>query len=237
MLSRSVPDFQLLLRFDAAIEWDRPQFVRCSVSSRIGSAAGAVHAAHPVQQLPVASSADIRGFLGQRFNNGIMTESLGDSGPQGRPASYLHKACLNCRCGINFFVVSTLTTPSTTDVAKLFALPLLCVAITFVLMIIQGCDGERPICRRCRVQPPRSLTPCTYSHTPVGGGVSPQLEEVMESMQNRIHELEHQLELLSGQDPSKVFLREPYSNRSDQPLQEHLAPGESGFVFFQFPQF
>ncbi|KAJ7828742.1 hypothetical protein B0H14DRAFT_3718410 [Mycena olivaceomarginata] len=121
-----------------------------------------------------------------------MTESPGDSGSRGRPASYLHKACLNCRR------------------RKI------------------GCDGERPICRRCRVQPPRSLTPCTYSHTPVGGGVSPQLEEVMESMQNRIHELEHQLELLSGQDPSKVFLREPYSNRSNQPLQEqHLATGES----------
>jgi hypothetical protein len=60
----------------------------------------------------------------------------------------------------------------------------------------------------------------------------------MESMQNRIHELEHQLELLSGQDPSKVFLREPYSNRSNQPLQEqHLAPGESGFAFFHIPQF
>jgi hypothetical protein len=36
-------------------------------------------------------------FLGQKFDNEIMTESPGDSGFRGRPASYLHKACLNCR--------------------------------------------------------------------------------------------------------------------------------------------
>ncbi|KAJ7340632.1 hypothetical protein DFH08DRAFT_1012715 [Mycena albidolilacea] len=78
-----------------------------------------------------------------------------------------------------------------------------------------GCDGERPTCRRCRLHPPRSLNPCTYSHAPVGGTVSLQVEE---SMQNRIYELEHQLELLNGQDPSKVFLEEPYSNQQLQGL-------------------
>ncbi|KAJ7849255.1 hypothetical protein B0H14DRAFT_3669243 [Mycena olivaceomarginata] len=81
-----------------------------------------------------------------------------------------------------------------------------------------GCDGERPTCRRCRLQPPRSLDPCTYSHAPVGGTVSLQVEESMETMQNRIYELEHQLELLNGQDPSKVFLEEPYSNQQLQGL-------------------
>ncbi|KAJ7849246.1 hypothetical protein B0H14DRAFT_3669208, partial [Mycena olivaceomarginata] len=112
-----------------------------------------------------------------------------DSGARGRPTSYLHKACLNCRR------------------RKI------------------GCDGERPTCRRCRLHPPRSLNPCTYSHAPVGGTVSPQLEESMEAMQNRIYELEHQLELLNGQDPSKIFLEEPYSN---QQLQG-LVLGESCF--------
>ncbi|KAJ7358126.1 hypothetical protein DFH08DRAFT_1042969 [Mycena albidolilacea] len=81
-----------------------------------------------------------------------------------------------------------------------------------------GCDGERPTCRRCRLHPPRSLNPCTYSHAPVGGTVSLQVEESMEMMQNRIYELEHQLELLNGQDPSKIFLEEPYSNQQLQGL-------------------
>ncbi|KAJ7214857.1 hypothetical protein GGX14DRAFT_609539 [Mycena pura] len=27
------------------------------------------------------------------------------------------------------------------------------------------CDGERPICRRCRLRPPRTQSPCKYSHT------------------------------------------------------------------------
>ncbi|KAJ7358104.1 hypothetical protein DFH08DRAFT_1075350 [Mycena albidolilacea] len=84
--------------------------------------------------------------------------------------------------------------------------------------IMQGCDGERPTCRKCRLHPPRSLDPCTYSHAPVGGTVSTQLEESMERMQNKIYELEHQLELLNGQDPSKVFLEEPYSNQQLQGL-------------------
>jgi hypothetical protein len=51
----------------------------------------------------------------------------------------------------------------------------------------------------------------------------------METMQNRIYELEHQLELLNGQDPSKVFLEEPYSNLQFQ----GLAPGESCFFLFR----
>ncbi|KAJ7263634.1 hypothetical protein B0H12DRAFT_1321609 [Mycena haematopus] len=97
---------------------------------------------------------------------------------RGRPTSYLHKACNNCRR------------------RKI------------------GCDGERPICRRCRVQPPRSLMPCAYSHSPVGGTFPPELEELTERMQNRIHELEHQVEILSGQDPSQVFLSDPYSNQA-----------------------
>ncbi|KAJ7773780.1 hypothetical protein B0H14DRAFT_3589009 [Mycena olivaceomarginata] len=83
---------------------------------------------------------------------------------------------------------------------------------------LQGCDGERPICRRCRVQPPRSLNPCTYLHAAVGGAVPSQLGESMEAMQNRINELEHQLELLNRQDLSKVFLEEPYSNQRFQGL-------------------
>ncbi|KAJ7610697.1 hypothetical protein DFH06DRAFT_1147935 [Mycena polygramma] len=71
------------------------------------------------------------------------------------------------------------------------------------------CDGERPVCRRCRLQPPRSLNPCKYSHAPVGGGSS---QEMIAGEQG-INELE--------QDPSTVFLSEPYSNRSDPtPFQE-----------------
>ncbi|KAJ7311004.1 hypothetical protein DFH08DRAFT_455474 [Mycena albidolilacea] len=81
-----------------------------------------------------------------------------------------------------------------------------------------GCDGERPICRRCRLQPPRSLNPCTYLHAAVGGAVPSQLGKSMEAMQNRIDVLEHQLELLNGQDLSKVFLEEPYSNQRFQGL-------------------
>ncbi|KAJ7794844.1 hypothetical protein B0H14DRAFT_3556197 [Mycena olivaceomarginata] len=77
----------------------------------------------------------------------------------------------------------------------------------------QGCDGERPTCRRCRLHPPRSLNPCTYSHAPVGGTVSLQVEE---SMQNRIYELEHQLELLNGKTRRSLdlflhhFARHPF---------------------------
>ncbi|KAK7058039.1 transcriptional activator protein acu-15 [Favolaschia claudopus] len=72
------------------------------------------------------------------------------------------------------------------------------------------CDGERPVCRVCRVRPPRSLTPCKYSHAPLSGTASPQLEEVMQAMQNKIQALEHQIEILSGKDPSSVFLSSPY---------------------------
>ncbi|KAJ7328366.1 hypothetical protein DFH08DRAFT_1084497 [Mycena albidolilacea] len=110
-----------------------------------------------------------------------MTDSR-NSRARGRPTSYLHKACLNCRRRKT------------------------------------GCDGERPTCRRCRLHPPRSLNPCTYSHAPVGGTISLQVEESIETMENRIYELEHQLELLNGQDPSKVFLKEPYSNQQLQGL-------------------
>ncbi|KAJ7263649.1 hypothetical protein B0H12DRAFT_1103285 [Mycena haematopus] len=94
---------------------------------------------------------------------------------RGRPTSYLHKACNNCRH------------------RKV------------------GCDGERPVCRRCRVKPHRSLVPCAYSHPPVGGALSQELEEMVETMQNTIREVEHQAEILSGQDPSQVFLLDPYS--------------------------
>ncbi|KAJ7060556.1 hypothetical protein C8F01DRAFT_196407 [Mycena amicta] len=31
------------------------------------------------------------------------------------------------------------------------------------------CDGERPVCRKCRLQPPRTLLPCKYSYTPPHG--------------------------------------------------------------------
>ncbi|KAJ7328369.1 hypothetical protein DFH08DRAFT_815871 [Mycena albidolilacea] len=79
---------------------------------------------------------------------------------------------------------------------------------------LQGCNGERPTCRRYRLQPPRSLDPCTYSHAPVGGTVFLQVEESMETMKNRIY----QLKLLNGQDPSKVFLEEPYSSQQLQGL-------------------
>ncbi|KAJ6493442.1 hypothetical protein C8R45DRAFT_989790 [Mycena sanguinolenta] len=107
---------------------------------------------------------------------------------RGKPTSYLHKACNNCRR------------------RKI------------------RCDGERPICSRCRVQPPRSLVPCAYSHLPVGA-TPPELQELLETMQNRFHELEHQVEVLSGKDLSTVFLSEPYSN---QPVQPQLA-GDGSF--------
>ncbi|KAJ7060555.1 hypothetical protein C8F01DRAFT_196390 [Mycena amicta] len=41
----------------------------------------------------------------------------------------------------------------------------------------QKCDGERPVCRKCRLQPPRTLLPCRYSYTPPHGvTVSPTSE-------------------------------------------------------------
>ncbi|KAJ7849242.1 hypothetical protein B0H14DRAFT_3669195 [Mycena olivaceomarginata] len=97
---------------------------------------------------------------------------------------------------------------------------------------LQGCDGERPACRRCRLQPPRSLDPCTYSHAPVGGTVSLQVKESMETMQNRIHQLEHQLELLNGQDPSKVYLQEPYSKQQFQGLAPESDTGDNRMQFW-----
>ncbi|KAJ7464844.1 hypothetical protein B0H11DRAFT_67965 [Mycena galericulata] len=65
-----------------------------------------------------------------------------------------------------------------------------------------GCDAERPICRQCRLRPPRSLTPCKYSHAPP----APQLEEPVEAMQEGINALEAS----TGQDPSQIFLSKPY---------------------------
>ncbi|KAJ7044265.1 hypothetical protein C8F04DRAFT_1228648 [Mycena alexandri] len=53
------------------------------------------------------------------------------------------------------------------------------------------CDGERPVCRRCRLQPPRSLTPCKYSHGTTGG-VSPPLD------------------IGSEQEPADIVLSDPY---------------------------
>ncbi|KAJ7670745.1 hypothetical protein DFH06DRAFT_1369798 [Mycena polygramma] len=67
------------------------------------------------------------------------------------------------------------------------------------------CDGERPVCRRCRLQPPRSLNPCKYSHAPVGGGSSQE----MVAAEQGINELE--------QDPSTIFLSDPYSSRGGEP--------------------
>ncbi|KAJ7711732.1 hypothetical protein B0H16DRAFT_1627433 [Mycena metata] len=57
------------------------------------------------------------------------------------------------------------------------------------------CDGERPVCRRCRLQPPRSLTPCKYSHGTTGG-VSPPLD------------------IGSGQEPPDIVLSDPYVTHS-----------------------
>ncbi|KAJ7607063.1 hypothetical protein B0H17DRAFT_1341768 [Mycena rosella] len=68
------------------------------------------------------------------------------------------------------------------------------------------CDGDRPVCRQCRLRPPRSLVPCKYSHTPPGSTVSPQFEDMVEEMQHRIA----QLEASSGADLSRVFLSDPY---------------------------
>ncbi|KAJ6528783.1 hypothetical protein DFH09DRAFT_1285462 [Mycena vulgaris] len=87
------------------------------------------------------------------------------------------------------------------------------------------CDGERPVCRQCRLRPPRSLVPCKYSHAPVdGGSASPGLEEMVEAMQYRIN----QLEASSGQDPSQIFLSDPYPNSNSQTLSlpgtEHWSP-------------
>ncbi|KAJ6592393.1 hypothetical protein B0H19DRAFT_1245271 [Mycena capillaripes] len=56
-----------------------------------------------------------------------------------------------------------------------------------------GCDGERPICRRCRLQPPRSLKPCKYSHAPAGDAEPEEIEADEE---------------LNGQ----IILTEPYRN-------------------------
>ncbi|KAJ7669137.1 hypothetical protein B0H17DRAFT_1183882 [Mycena rosella] len=68
------------------------------------------------------------------------------------------------------------------------------------------CDGDRPVCRQCRLRPPRSLVPCKYSHTPPSSTVSPQFEDMVEEMQHRIA----QLEASSGADLSRVFLSDPY---------------------------
>ncbi|KAJ7214852.1 hypothetical protein GGX14DRAFT_609532 [Mycena pura] len=58
------------------------------------------------------------------------------------------------------------------------------------MLELQRCDGERPICRRCRLQPPRSHTPCKYSHLPHG---------VLFSREEEL-----------GAD--RVLLRQPYSD-------------------------
>ncbi|KAJ7157126.1 hypothetical protein C8R46DRAFT_420135 [Mycena filopes] len=42
------------------------------------------------------------------------------------------------------------------------------------------CDGERPVCRRCRLQPPRDLEPCRYSDGIPTGDASSQVEEAMQ---------------------------------------------------------
>ncbi|KAJ7610693.1 hypothetical protein DFH06DRAFT_1147931 [Mycena polygramma] len=63
------------------------------------------------------------------------------------------------------------------------------------------CDGERPVCRRCRLQPPRSLNPCKYSHAPVGGGSSQEMIAAEEGADE------------PEQESSMVLLFEPYSKR------------------------
>ncbi|KAJ6463124.1 hypothetical protein C8R47DRAFT_1202068 [Mycena vitilis] len=60
------------------------------------------------------------------------------------------------------------------------------------------CDGERPVCQRCRLQPPRSLAPCKYSHAPAGG-VSSE-EEILTYMRHG-----------PEQDPARVLLSDPYA--------------------------
>ncbi|KAJ7108973.1 hypothetical protein C8R43DRAFT_1243381 [Mycena crocata] len=86
------------------------------------------------------------------------------------------------------------------------------------------CDGDRPVCLQCRLRPPRTLASCKYSHTPVGG-VSPQLEEIVEAMKNRIH----QLEISTGQDPSTVFLSEPYPTRIPHDSDPRLSIRKDGW--------
>ncbi|KAJ6481336.1 hypothetical protein C8R47DRAFT_595755 [Mycena vitilis] len=68
------------------------------------------------------------------------------------------------------------------------------------------CGGERPVCRRCRLQPPRSLNPCKYSHAPAAGDGS---SRGMVAAEQEINELE--------QEPSTIFLWDPYSSRSGEP--------------------
>ncbi|KAJ7670077.1 hypothetical protein DFH06DRAFT_1125474 [Mycena polygramma] len=85
---------------------------------------------------------------------------------------------------------------------------------------LQRCDGERPVCQRCRLQPPRSLAPCKYSHAPAGG-VSSE-EETMTAMR-------HGLE----QDPARVLLSDPYAIPPSQ--RQRVRPGAEHQFFFLDP--
>ncbi|KAJ7935833.1 hypothetical protein B0H13DRAFT_2261938, partial [Mycena leptocephala] len=96
------------------------------------------------------------------------------------------------------------------------------------------CDAARPICNQCRLRPPRSKEPCQYprpdAQNPPEGSPSEMLETI-NALRNRIEELEY----LVVPDPTRIYLNEPYTSRSqgshtpDIPDMGglHLTPGSS----------
>ncbi|KAJ7458938.1 hypothetical protein FB451DRAFT_576758, partial [Mycena latifolia] len=78
---------------------------------------------------------------------------------------------------------------------------------------LQKCDSAKPICSQCRLRPPRSRQPCEY---PRPESLLPhesptQMLETIEALRARIEELEY-----TPPDPSKVYLRQPYSSRGHE---------------------
>ncbi|KAJ7467687.1 hypothetical protein FB451DRAFT_1178059 [Mycena latifolia] len=69
-----------------------------------------------------------------------------------------------------------------------------------------GCSADRPVCKECRLRPPRSGIPCKYSHTPQSGVISPPQEDGMQAMV-------HQLQGTSSAWSSEVFLSDPYAKQ------------------------
>ncbi|KAJ7467594.1 hypothetical protein FB451DRAFT_1177972 [Mycena latifolia] len=69
------------------------------------------------------------------------------------------------------------------------------------------CDGTEP-CNQCRLRPPRSGQPCIYtqSRIPETQETSAQMTETIRGLKARIEELE----LVLPQDPSSIYLNQPY---------------------------
>ncbi|KAJ7147969.1 hypothetical protein C8R46DRAFT_538042 [Mycena filopes] len=91
------------------------------------------------------------------------------------------------------------------------------------------CDGERPVCRRCRLQPPRDLEPCRYSDGIPTGDASSQVEQAMQPV--------IEVPTLSRPSP-QTFFEDPvlstFPSQGRVPLQ-YSNPGEASAVSLDVP--